>query len=82
MIKVDEGNVSMSGSVPQLLTDLTVIVKALRETKTITDEMINTAVDLSKMTEEELLEKTKDTVMQKLLELKMLLDDKDKKGDK
>ena len=80
MIKVDNGEVHLEGSLPTLLTELTCILRAFRDSDNITEEMIEKSIELSKMTEEELLEKTKNTVMQKLLELKMFLDDKE--GDK
>ncbi len=75
MVKSEEGKVHIKGSIAELLTDLTLIIKAFRAEDWFTEEMLEDCIENSKLNEEQMTEKFQDTLMQKLLEKLQDLDD-------
>ena len=68
MVKSEEGKVHIKGSIAELLTDLTVIIKAFRGEDWFTEEMLEDCIENSRVNDEKMEEKLKDLLMQKLLE--------------
>ena len=56
MIKSKKGEITFKGSKSRILTDLTSIIRALRESGHFSEEEIEYSINLSRMNEEELKE--------------------------
>lgn len=61
MIKVEKGAVEIRGSIPELMTDVTIVLRAVREVITdrggeeVADKMMQHSIDLYKKTDEEIM---------------------------
>lgn len=75
MIEANRGNVKLEGSYPHLLTELTCIMKSLREsTDEFTKEKAIEVVDLAFKSDEEIAKEAK-SVLKKLVEMLLSEDD-------
>lgn len=75
MIEANRGNVKLDGSYPYLLTELTCIMKSLRESyDEFTKEKAMEVVDLAFKSDEEIAKEAK-SVLKKLVEMLLSEDD-------
>lgn len=73
MVVVEKNKVQLEGTLPELLTDLTLVAKQIRKIavkefdEKVADELVQNAVDMAKITPEELENKSKEAIF-KLIE--------------
>ena len=69
MIKVDSGRVELKGNKPRIMTDMSVIFKALLENEHLSEEGILESLKLAKMSEKDLQELAFKTFMDTMLDI-------------